>query len=170
MCRYTVQNAKALSEARTALETGEIRTPSYCSKWSSDSTGTDEVALGRNNGGCSSTEASSGEEYRVSRADGSSSGGSGSTDHEDSEQPATSRLRKSLDEEEDTCTSTDTSNSEGSWKTVDEEEETCTSTDTCSTKGRWEADDRSTTPASDTDNTAEVCPKHNMEELCVVTR
>lgn len=137
MCRYTVQNAKALSEAKIALATGEIKTPSQCSKWSSESERSDG-ALERKTSACSSTEASSGEEYKISRSDDSSRNGSERSDSENSEQPDTSISRNSVDEEEEFCTSTETSNSEGSW----------------------EAEDRSTIAASDTDKSLEVYPKH----------
>lgn len=74
-CRYAAQNAKALEEAKTALATGEIRTPSLPSEESSDGGETDQYTAGGEHLETSTQCASSGERYerRSSECSGSES-------------------------------------------------------------------------------------------------
>ncbi|KAG0597457.1 hypothetical protein M758_UG340400 [Ceratodon purpureus] len=62
--RYMKQNEQALEEAKTALETREISTPSAISLWSSDGLETESKELDPCHRGRSRDECSSGEEYQ----------------------------------------------------------------------------------------------------------
>lgn len=73
-CRYAAQNAKALEEAKTALETGEIRTPSLPSPESSAGGEGDYQSAERGFARTTSDCASSGEQYEVGTSDSSTSG------------------------------------------------------------------------------------------------
>lgn len=89
MCRYTAQNAKALLEAKTALITGEIKTPSQCSRWTSEGAYSEDGAVDKKSSSDDATAASSGKEYKVSECEESSATESFTSDKdyvEDSQQ------------------------------------------------------------------------------------
>lgn len=142
--RYTKQNAKALEEAKTALETGEVKTPSEGSKWTSEGGGSDEQEeIDGSTCGIKSTACSSGEEY----------------------QPRSSRSNStvSLNDSEEEYQSD--SASEGSGTEITEDEYR-TSDDSSDPEESWEPADKSTTPDTSSENDySEVCNFHH-NRLC----
>jgi hypothetical protein len=121
-----LQNKRALLEAETALATGEIRTPSYCSKWSSISGSSEEGEIEDNKTRCDTSRASSGEQYKISASEGNNEEGSDSTGEdylEDSVTYSSEELEDSSEEleeeEDDISTSVRTSDSDGSWEPDD---------------------------------------------------
>lgn len=108
-----MQNAKALAEAKTALETGEIKTPSVCSYWTTESAGGEEGSVDAKSAKKHSSASSSGDLYRGSN--------SRSTNSEYSRSSKDKVLRDSDEtEEEEECTCTeDTTESEGEWEPAD---------------------------------------------------
>lgn len=114
-------------EAKTALSTGQIKTPSHCSKWTSESGRTEEGTLETTSYALNGTTASSGEEYKISRLEGSNSAGSGSTDEEALEDSNYFNSEESAEEEDDNNYTADTTNEEEDWEPDDSTNKDCNS-------------------------------------------
>lgn len=121
-----------MTDAQTALVTGDIETPSQCSQWSSGGSA-EEGSLQGKSSPCSSTTSSSGEEFIV----------------RDSE-------TESYEVSEDSDRN-EVSNSVGYTLRSSEEEEFRSSTETTSSEDYWVADDTSSSRDSTSEFSEEVC-------------
>lgn len=117
-CRYTVQNAQALREAKSALVTGEIKTPSVCSQWTSESAGSKEENLQGIGSKKRSTASSSGEEYVVGKSE--TNNGQSSEDSEDADSRGSPRSTSEEIFDSDDYTSTEEeTDTEDTWEPAD---------------------------------------------------
>ena len=145
--RYTKQNERALQEAKSALETGEIRTPSPVSSWSSYGGGAEGTDLVLSHHERSTSDCSSGEEY----------------------QPRCGRRRRNTSNssiDKDIISDSAVNHTEGDYgdsvgqsgtAEESEEEELRTSNYSSETEGSWEpADTSSTSDSSSEEEDSEV--------------
>ena len=105
-------------EATSALETGHIKTPSECSKWASESAGSEDIALEAIPFARNITASSIGEKYKLRKSESSSCESSENSEDEDLSDAARSNSEDTVHEDDYTSTD-DTSESEESWKPSD---------------------------------------------------
>lgn len=106
-------------EAKSALSTEEIKTPSQCSRYTTESGGTEGGASKKNCDSASDTATSSGDEYQISRLENSSGGESGSTEAGDSEDFSHVNSEEYTDKEEESFDSEQTTDAEEEWEPDD---------------------------------------------------
>lgn len=103
-------------EAETALQTGEIKTPLQCSKWSSERSGSDERSVENTRSSCTETAASSGEDYNIGQSEDGSGVRSDTSEEENSDDSEYCASEQSLEEEDESQCTGDTSDGAAEWE------------------------------------------------------
>lgn len=145
MRRYCLQNAKVLEDAATALATGENQTTSQCSKWTTQSGRTEEVALGTSTNACKSYASSNRDLNNFIDSEGISCVGSNTNNEKDFE-PLETNISGNLADSENSS----------SENLEDEEDTISTTVDTSEEDSRWEGVDIPTKESSETQESSEV--------------